>query len=168
MFTSDKTIKWVENLAQQECLIQSGEKSALDICSVKDEILGTETGAFVRALYYQFEYLIRLFNVKVDLAELKIKIQTKEDNRNSFSVSRNRISLIVTGTQSGSVQLQCVREESGNLVSPRVIFSGVIEARFEAFDEVKWYFLDNLILPEQVTRHYLTEFLQLSRSSSTN
>lgn len=168
MFTSDKTIKWVENLAEQEYLIHLGEKSSLDICTVKDEVLGTETGAFVRALYYQFEYLIRLFNLKVDLPELKIKLQTKEENLNSFSVSRNRISLVVMGTKTGAVQLQCVREESGDLSSGRVIFSGLIEARFETFDEVKWFFLDSPILPEQVTRHYLTEFLQLSRSSITN
>ena len=168
MLTSDKTIKWFENLAEQECLIQLGEKSSLDICTTKEEVLGAETGAFVRALYYQFEYLIRLFNSKVELPDLKIKVQANENNINSFSIVRNRISLIITGTQSGTVQLQCVRLESGDLTSNRVIFSGLIEARFETFDEVKWYFLDSPILPEQVTRHYLTEFLQLSRATNTN
>jgi hypothetical protein len=163
MLTSDKTIKWVENLAEQECLIQLGEKSSLDICSVKDDVLTTETNAFIRALFYQFEYLIRLFNVKVDLPSLKIKIHSREDGGNSFTLSRNRINLIVTGTQIGVVQLQCVREEISNLSTSRVIFSGLIEARFDTFDEVQWYFLDNPISAEQVVRHYLTEFLQISR-----
>lgn len=110
MLTSNKTIKWVENLAEQECLIQLGEKSSLDICSVKDDILITETNAFIRALFYQFEYLIRLFNSKVDLPALKIKIQSREEGENRFALSRNRINLIITGTQIGVVQLQCVRD----------------------------------------------------------
>lgn len=163
MLTSNKTIKWVENLAEQECLIQLGEKSSLDICSVKDDILITETNAFIRALFYQFEYLIRLFNSKVDLPALKIKIHSREEGENRFALSRNRINLIITGTQIGVVQLQCERDQISNPTASRVIFSGLIEARFDTFDEVQWYFLDNPISPEQVVRHYLTEFLQISR-----
>ncbi|MFM8315532.1 MAG: hypothetical protein ACKOA8_14710 [Deltaproteobacteria bacterium] len=168
MFTSDKTIKWIENLAEQECLIQLGEKSSLDICSVKDEVLSTETSSFVRALFYHFEYLTKLFNARVEVPFLKIKVQSKEENFKSFTLSRNRISLTVTGNQPGAIQLQGVREDSGEMGVNSVIFSGLIEGRFETFDEVKWFFLDNPILPEQVARHYLTEFLQVSRSNHTH
>jgi hypothetical protein len=168
MFTSDKTIKWVENLAEQECLIQLGEKSSVDLCNAKDEVLTNETSTFVRSLFYHFEYLTRLFNSRVEVPFLKIKIQSKGENFNSFSISRNRINLIVTGSQMGAIHLQCVREDSGQAGINSVVFSGLIEGRFETFHEVKWYFLDSSILPEQVARHYLTEFLQVSRSSHTH
>ena len=168
MFTSDKTIKWVENLADQECLILSGEKSSLDLCTAKEEVMNNETSSFVRSLYYHFEYLIRLFNARVDVPFLKIKIISPNDDFNSFSISRNQINLKVSGSQAGMIHLQCNREESSIVNIGSVLFSGMIEARFETFHEVKWYFLDSIILPEQVARHYLTEFLQVSRSNHTH
>lgn len=168
MFTSDKTIKWVENLADQECLILSGEKSSLDLCNAKEEVMNNETSAFVRSLFYHFEYLIRLFNARVDVAFLRIKIASSGDEFNSFSINRNQIHLKVSGSQPGIIHLQCVRDENGSNSPGSVLFSGMIEARFETFHEVKWYFLDSIILPEQVARHYLTEFLQVSRSNHTH
>ena len=169
MFTSDKTVKWIENLAEQECLIQLGERSSLDLCTTKDEVLSSETISFVRSLFYHFEYLTRLFNTRVELAILKIKIEKHGENYNSFSVCRNQVRLVVTGSRSGAVHLQCLREDNGAMGTMNsVLFSGLIEARFETFHEVKWYFLDSVILPEQVARHYLTEFLQISRSSQTH
>lgn len=168
MFTSDKTIKWIENLAEQECLIQLGEKASLDLCNAKEEVLTNETRSFVRSLFYHFEYLIRLFNARVEVPFLKIKILAKEENFNSFSISRNRVNLVITGSQSGAIHLQCNRADAGEAGVNSVVFSGMIEARFETFHEVKWYFLDSAILPEQVARHYLTEFLQVSRSTLTH
>ncbi len=168
MFTSDKTIKWVENLADQECLILSGEKSSLDLCNAKEEVMNNETSFFVRSLFYYFEYLTRLFNARVDDTFLRLKIVAQGENFNTFTISRNRINLRVVGAQPGAIHLQCIREDSGEMGINSVVFSGLIEARFETFHEVKWYFLDSMILPEQVARHYLTEFLQVSRSNHTH
>jgi hypothetical protein len=168
MFTSNKTIKWIENLAEQECLIQLGEKSSVDLCTVKDEVLSNETNSFVRALFYHFEYLIKLFNSRVDAPFLKISVQNQSENFNTFSLNRNGMSLVINGSQSGSIQLRCFREGGIEFGVDSVVFSGTIEARFETFHEVKWYFLDSQILPEQVARHYITEFLQVSRSQHTH
>lgn len=168
MFTSDKTIKWIENLAEQESLIVLGEKSSLDLCNAKEEVMSNETTTFVRGLFYHFDYLIRLFNNRVDMPSLKIKIAANEENFNSFTVNRNRTGLRVSGKQSGAIHLQCFREDNSDMNSPSVLFSGLIEARFENFHEVGWYFLDSIISPEQVARHYLTEFLQVSRSNLTH
>jgi hypothetical protein len=47
-----------------------------------------------------------------------------------------------------------------------MMFSGLVEAKFGAFHDVEWYFLGNPIGAEQLARHYLTEFIQISRGSS--
>jgi hypothetical protein len=45
------------------------------------------------------------------------------------------------------------------------MFSAVIEAQFETFDDVAWLFLGTPINAEQVARHYLTEFIQATRDA---
>ena len=163
MLASNHTIKWIENLADQERLIRAGEKNSLDICSTKDEALITGTNAFLRTLYYHFEFLVRLFNTRVDHSALQLQLKREGDHFDGFALKRNGIKLFANGSQPGTVHFSCERvEASGAAVTTGVQFSGSIEARFEPFHEVQWFFLDAPVRAEQVARHYLTEFLQVS------
>ena len=160
MDTSNRTIKWIENLAEQELLIRAGEKSSIDICTTKDEVLSVETTTFLRELFHHFSYLVKLFNLRVLEAPLKIEVdQTVQGD--AFSLSRNGLRLGVSKGM-GKVHLFCGKS-LGKDSKPAVMFSGTVEAQFGTFNDVEWHFLGAAITGEQLARHYLTEFIQVSR-----
>lgn len=165
MATSDRTIKWIENLAEQELLIRSGEKISIDLLTTKDEVLSVETTSFVRDLYYHFDYLTRLFNERVSQSEMQIKLMRAE-RQDCLTLLRNSLRLSVSLRQPGVVQFQCDKVQDHKMdvsTSVNMMFSGMVEARFGAFHDVEWFFLGNRVSAEQVARHYLTEFIQVSR-----
>ena len=164
MDTSNRTIKWIENLAEQELLISAGERTSIDICTTKDEVLSVESSTFLRELFHHFSYLVKLFNLRVSQDLLKIEVK-KEEGGETFNLSRNGLKLIVGRSRTAMVQLSCVRVGSREQ-KPTVMFSGVVEAKFGAFHDVEWHFLGSAITGEQLARHYLTEFIQGSRVSS--
>lgn len=169
MFTSNRTIKWIENLAEQELLINAGQRVSIDILTTKEEVLTAETATFVRDLYYHFEYLIQLFNLRVSHPSLQIKLARNSEHLDGFSLSRNGMRLSLTKSQPGVVQLQCdklIREEESRSNRTSMMFSGLIEANFGTFHDVEWNFLGSRVAAEQVARHYLTEFIQVSRSNA--
>lgn len=170
MSTSNRTIKWIENLAEQEVLINAGEKSSIDIFTTKEEVLSVETATFIRDLYYHFDYLVRLFNFRVNQPLIQIKL-LRSDRLDNFSLSRNGMKLSLSRPQPGVVQLQCEKSLTGDTsrgAKMSMMFSGMIEARFGTFHDVEWYFLGSRVNAEQVARHYLTEFIQSSRAVSDN
>ena len=168
MSTSHRTIKWIENLADQELRILAGESSSIDICSTKDEVLSIESASFVRDLIYLFDYLIRLFNSKVQ-SELQIKV-LRSDNPDNFVLERNQLRLALSRPQDGVVQLQCdklmANDGQARAFKTSMMFSGRVESKFGTFHDVEWYFLGSRVTAEQLARHYLTEFIQVSRSSA--
>jgi hypothetical protein len=167
MLTSDRTIRWIENLAEQELLIKSGEKASIDIGTTKEEVLAVETASFMRELYYQFEYLIQLFNSRVSQPPLQIRIVRNGDGLDGFCVSRNEMRLALTRPQAGIVKFQCDKllgPDAPGAARTSIMFSGAIEGAFGTFHDVEWTFLGSRVQAEQVARHYLTEFIQVSRS----
>jgi len=169
MSTSNRSIKWIENLADQELLIKAGEKVSIDIFATKDEVLAIETSTYLRDLLYHFEYLVRLFNVRVSQTGLELKLNRLEGSH-GFTVSRNFMRLTVMRPQPGVVSLQCdkVTVIDNRTQKTSVMFSGIAEAKFGTFHDVEWYFLGSRVSAEQVARHYLTEFIQVTRSNSEN
>jgi hypothetical protein len=162
---SHRTIKWVENLAEQELLIYEGEKTSIDLTSSKEKVLGIETTSFIRDLFYHFEYLVRLFNFRVKNESLQIKI-SRSDNLSNFFLLRHYMKLNVHRSQAGVVQFSCEKSnpnETEKHSKASVMFSGMAEAKFGAFYDVEWFFLGSRVNVEQVARHYLTEFIQISR-----
>lgn len=164
MFTSDRTIRWVESLADQEVSITSGRRSSIDICSTKDEVLASETVGFIRELHQHFEYLVKLFNARVRSDELCILLLRNSSGSDDFSLQRKELELQLTCQKSGSIQLKCVRKSSDNS-QVTVLFSGMVEAHFVHFHQVEWTFLASPISAEQLACHYLTEFVQTARTS---
>lgn len=165
MMTSDRTIRWIENLAEQELLIKSGEKSSIDISTTKGEVLSVETGNFVQDLLHQFEYLVRLFNSRVETDSLQIKLLRGSDSGSGFSLIRNRMKLTLSAPSPGLIQLSCMKIVEEVPPKTSVMFTGVIESQFGTFHDVEWFFLGTKVGAEQVARHYLTEFIQASRQS---
>lgn len=168
MGTSNRTIKWIENLAEQELSIRSGERVSFDIGTTKEEVLSVETATFARELCHHFEDMVGLFNQRVKESHLEIKLLRGSDRGDGFSLTRNRMRLVVQRRLPGTVQLQCEKllpTDSFSSARTSVMFSGLIEARFGVFDDVEWVFLGSPVLPEQVARHYLTEFIQVSRAT---
>lgn len=168
MSTSSRTIKWIESLADQEKLIKAGEKASIDIGTAKDEVLTVETVSFVHDLFYHCDYLISLFNSRVEQSELQLKL-TRE-TAGQFQLARNGMKLHVGTPQPGVVQLQCDKMISDPVTrqnKPSMMFSGRVEAKFGTFHDVEWYFLGNRVNAELLARHYLTEFIQVSRGSQS-
>lgn len=166
MVTSNRTIKWIESLADQELDIRRGERASIDICTTKDEVLLAETSAFVRELKTHCEYLVKLFNQRVNDETLLIRIQEVEPPAKGFHLNRNDFRLTVTCPRLGVVQFTCFKQSKGS--KPTVMFTGLAEGDFSAFHDVEWHYLGNPVGPEQVARHYLTEFIQTSRSYTDN
>jgi hypothetical protein len=169
MFTSNRTIKWIENLADQELLINSGERVSIDICTTKDEVLTAETAAFVRELFHHFDYLIQLFNRRVNHPSLQIKLLRYGERIDGFCLVRNQMRLALSLSQSGAIQLKCDKMLASDGISgvkTSVMFSGLVEAEFGSFHDLEWTFLGSVVTAEQVARHHLTEFIQVSRSRS--
>lgn len=166
MQTSDHTICWVESLAQQELLIHAGDKVSLDVVATKNEVLLLETSSFLRDLYYQFHALIRVFNGRVGsspLLELKL---SRSESVDQFQISRNGMRLVFSRPLPGVIQASCERlasQDFSRTHKASVMFTGMVEGKFGNFHEVEWFFLGARIAAEQVARHYLTEFLQVSR-----
>lgn len=162
MLTSDRSIRWIENLAEQEISIFEGKSSSLDICSTKDEVLLEETALFIREITHHLTYLAKLFNAKIEKPELQIKVQRGATPGDGLTLSREGVKLILRSQNPGSVQLQCIRAEQGE-AKESVLSSGLIEASFVTFHDIEWQFLGTRVTSEQVSRHYMTEFLQVSR-----
>lgn len=161
MVTSNRTIRWIENLADQELRIQAGERGSIDISTTKEEVLAVETSTFVGDLFRHVEYLVRLFNQKVSQPGLKIKLLRDEEGSAGFRLSRNETQLVVGRPRLGVISLVCMRKLTSG--RPTVLFSGQIEATFGSFHDLHWNFLGSEITSEQVARHYLTEYIQVSR-----
>lgn len=161
MMTSDSSIKWIENLAEQELLISTGQSASLDLTRTKEEVIAVATTAFFRQLHNQFEYLIKLFNTHVSETALAIRVIQEGERWDHFVICRNHTRMSVLGGKPGFIHLQCEKQVG---LQPSVMFSGIIEASFAAFDDLEWNFLGSPVTAEQVARHYLTEFIQTSRS----
>ncbi len=169
MSTSNRTIKWIENLADQELMIRAGEKASIDIFSTKEEVLIVETTTFVRDLFYHFEYLTKLFNSRVNSSDLQMRL-LRSDTFDQFSLTRNQMRMSLSMRQPGTVQLQCDRVsavEGMQKSKVAFMFSGMVEAKFGTFHDVEWFFLGSRVTAEQVARHYLTEFIQVTRAENT-
>jgi len=165
MLTSNCTKKWIENLAEQELLIKAGERASIDICTTKEEVLTSETASFIQELFVHFENLVGLFNARVNQASLQMKLVRSPEGVEGISVARNQMRLQLTAVRPGVIQIHCHKWASEDPHKPMVMFSALIESQFETFDDVAWFFLGNQITAEQVARHYLTEFIQATRTS---
>lgn len=168
MLTSHRTIKWIESLADQETMVQSGQRTSVDILTAKDEVLSVETAAFLREVFSHFEYLVRLFNDRVGDPSLRL-VLTRGGEAESFALTRHEWKLAVTRAQPGVVKLQCDKrwtDDDPRGTKTSIMFGGSIEAQFGAFHDVEWSFLGSRVTCEQVARHYLTEFIQVSRQSA--
>jgi len=169
MLTSNRTIRWIENLAEQELLIRAGEKASIDIGTTKDEVLAVETASFLRELFYQFDYLVGLFNSRVNQSALQIKLSRSGEGVDGFTFTRNKLRLVVSRPLPGVVKFQCDKQIPADDAGPgkiSMMFSGVIEGAFGTFHDVEWTFLGSRVSAEQVARHYLTEFIQVSRGAN--
>lgn len=169
MFTSHRTIKWIENLAEQELLIRAGERVSIDICTTKEEVLSVETATFVRELFYHVDYMVQLFNLRVSQPALQIKVlKNGGDRLDGFSLARNGMRLVFTLAQPGVVSIVCEKlVPSDGLTGTRssVMSAATVEAHYGTFDDVAWQFLGSPVTAEQVARHHLTEFIRTSRGN---
>lgn len=164
MVTSNRTIKWIESLAEQELRIRAGERASIDLLATRDEVLSVETTSFLKELYQHVEYLVGLFDSRVNQESLKIRIQKIDEIQEGFTLVRNELRLLVVRPRLGVVQITCDKRLAGE-ARPSVMFSGVVEAKFGVFHDLEWHFLGSQVTAEQIARHYLTEFIQVSRSS---
>lgn len=160
--TSDRSIRWIENLADQERSISEGRSSSVDICSTKEEVLLEETAGFLREIAHHLIYFAKLFNAKIDVPQLRVKVQKGNTAAEGVTLSRDGVRLFARSQTAASVQLQCLRIEDS---TESVLSSGLIEANFASFHDIEWQFLGARVTAEQVARHYMTEFLQVSRQS---
>jgi len=170
MATSDRTIRWIESLAKQEELITSGEKSALDLGMTKDEVLIGETDGFVRDVVYHLEYLVRLFNSRVNNSHIQIRLVRATKNQ-AFSLNRNKMKFTLVTPKPGKIQIQCLKimaEGASTVPKTSIMFSGTVEAHFGVFNDIDWQFLCQTVTSEQVAKHYLTEFIQVSVQTETH
>lgn len=161
---SDSSIKWIENLADQEGLILRGQLPSLDINRTREEVLSVATAVFIRELKTQWITLSKLFNARMKEPSLSIVWGEIPDRAHCFYLERNGVRLIVSSSCSAAIQIKCEKLLMETPVRTTTMFSGVVEARFSGFEEVHWYFLEKVITSEQLARYYLTEFLQSSRS----
>ncbi len=160
---SDQTIGWIESLAQQELQIDSGSRKSHDVSIAKTDALNVATATFLREVQAQFSFLANLFNSRVGSTHSSIAI-TRALESADFSMNRNGFELRVVAAQPSVVQINCVRLGRMEAQSKdMLLFSGTVEARFAAFHEIEWHFLGAAVSPEQLARHYLTEFIQTSR-----
>ena len=159
--TTHESIKWIENLADQENRIGLGESSNLDLCATKDEVLSFETLHFLQGLDQHFRYLTQLFNARLGESLAKLKYSRLAEAIDGFYIQRNMKRLLVTRPQNGAIQLQCERVEAAD-GSGRgsLLFSSLVEARFEAFHQIRWYYLGSPVQAEAVARHHITEFIR--------
>lgn len=162
---SDSSLKWIENLAEQDVLISSGKISELDLAQTKEEVLALSTTAFIRELKAHCHTFIKIFNGRMQEAALALSMDDLADKAEGFMVQRNRIRLLFMTHQSGTIQIQCERGDSQKIAQFSPVFSGQIQAKFQSFDDVSWFFLEKPVTAEQFCRFYLTEFIQVSRSS---
>jgi hypothetical protein len=173
MSTSNRTIRWIEDIAEQEVLISSGHRTSIDLGKTKDEVLSVETATFVRDLFYFVDYLVKLFNERVQQPALQIRLTRMSEKLEGFQLARNGMVLVFDSASPGVIQFRCEKasSEGMGLQNPSrksVMFSAVVEAGFGAFDDVEWQFLGSRISAEQLARHYLTEFIQISRSGAAS
>ena len=148
--------------------IRSGDRVSIDLCTTKDEVLSVETATFLRDLYYHLDYLSKLFNLRVVDEAVQLRVTKPADAQagDGFSVARGEMKLSILSGKPGVIQFQCEKKlDASSAQRTSVMFSGMIEAGFGLFHEVEWSFLGNHVVPEQVARHYLTEFIQVSRPS---
>jgi hypothetical protein len=168
VFASSRTIQWIENLADQEGQICSGRRSSLDLSSTKESLLAGETLFFLEELHSGIDYLVSVFNARVS-GECELRVQATS-RPSGFSISRNGVRLSVHLHRPGLIQFLCDKHASDSETSWESrsyrLFSGTVEAQFGNFNEVEWASLGSVVTPEQVVRHYLTEFIQVSRVPS--
>lgn len=163
--TSDRSIRWIENLAEQELSISEGRSANVDICSTKEEVLLEETSHFLREIAHHLSYLSKLFNAKMEKVEFQIKVKRGSSPGDGLTLVRGDVRLHLRSQNAASVQLQCLRSDLTQ-GKESVLSSGLIEAQFVTFHDIEWQFLGVRVTAEQVARHYMTEFLQVSRHLS--
>ena len=161
---SDSSIKWIENLAEQEGLILAGKLPNLDISRTREEVLAVSTTLFMREVRTQWLSLSKLFNSRMKEPSLCISWGEMADRPDNFFLERNSVRLVISSSRSGSIQIKCEKPSLDTSSRTSTVFSGVLEARFSSFDEVTWHFLEKPITVDQFSRYYLTEFLQSSRA----
>jgi hypothetical protein len=149
-----------ENLAIQEQNIHQGESSSIDLFQTQQEVLNIETQSFLSEIYFQFEYLVRLFNNRKGNTSAEICLKKKKEiPEEGFSIERNHLSLSFQKVQVGALAFECAQKDGEH----GVLFSGRVEANFGSFHDVEWFYIGSRVTSEQIARHYLTEFIQMSR-----
>lgn len=162
---SDSSLKWIENLAEQDALISLGKLSELDLGQTKEEVLALNTTAFIRELKAHCHTFVKIFNGRMQEPSLSLSIDGLADKADGFMVLRNGFRLLFMTHQMGTIQIQCEKGDNQKLNPFSPVFSGQIQAKFQSFDEVSWFFLEKPVTAEQFCRFYLTEFISVSRSS---
>jgi len=161
---SDSSVKWIENLAEQEGLIYSGKLAELDLSRTKEEVLALSTTGFLRDLKVHCLTFLKLFNARMSDPSLCIHVGELADKTDGFFIQRNHFRLLFVSSQLGTIQIQCEKLEKKTLNPVSLVFSGQLKAKFLSFDDVSWFFLEKPVSAEQFCRFYLTEFIQVSRS----
>lgn len=168
MFASSRTIQWIENLAEQEGQISSGRRSSVDLSSTKQSLIEGETFSFLQQLHSGIDYLISVFNSRVPDAGSELRMQASSEVQ-GFTIARNGVRLTVVPQRPGCIQIACEKaagQSRGGDGRSYLLFSSAVEAHFGSFNEVEWTSLGSVVNAEQVVRHYLTEFIQVSRVPS--
>lgn len=167
MITSNRTIRWIENLADQESDVRRADRHFVDLGVPEDGLIESETAAFVRDLKKHFEYLVELFNSRVSESSLRIIFSETGGHPPVLKLSRHSMQLRVWTPKIGCVQIHCDKllSEPNSPNRTSLMMTGTIEAEFGSFRDLEWRYLDSPVNVEQIARHYLSEFIQLSRIS---
>ena len=159
--------RWIESLADQERSIFLGERLSFDLGLTKEQVVQEETLRFLEEICQHFSSLSEAFNSRIsDEDALKLAVSSPELTQTVFWVSRKDMRLDVCANYHGVIKFQAHRRTDPTLSWSRasLLFTGQVEVTFGPFNEVSWLLLGNEVSAEQIAQHYLTEFIQISRS----
>jgi len=157
---------WIEGLALDELnMEESGVVNFNDHLNPLHD-LEESSIRFVDTLRDHFEYCIDRFNEFRGNKEIgsQIKIFKISGTVNDFMLFRNSLRLIV-GRKADDLVTVGFLSNKGGLYPSRIQENQLpheIRAHVGPFNKITWRFLNEVVDPEALVRHYLTEFIRKS------
>ncbi|MBF0359764.1 MAG: hypothetical protein HQK49_02080 [Oligoflexia bacterium] len=161
---------WVENLALEELNME--ESGIINFNEHLDTLPLIEESSidFMNLIRERFEFYLNKFNIFRGNREPSaiIKIFKISNTVNDFMLFRNSLKLVVARKAANIISVSLISNTGGiysarlNADTPAVNMSHEIIAHIGPFNNISWRFQEEVVDPEHLVRHYLSEFVKLS------
>jgi hypothetical protein len=159
---------WIHDLTRVEISPEAEALYHLNRGGAPEQAIEESTVDFLTDIRAYFQEFVRAFNSFSDAGKKfsEIKIFNLTQGAADFMLYRNSVKLIIANTAHGVIQFSYEQHVNTNTVTNtdlRIPQAEEILAQLGAFGAIRWTYRSDNVEPNQVSKHFFSEFVRTSR-----